>query len=157
MNPWSGKSRAGFPTAPIAFPTISIDLFPAAAGKREECLGVLGRVAEFARGKPLEERFAKEHQGRLVADHHARDLLVREFLIDVEAERPKNAIDFLRPRTATLPKILREASHFLCARLASVASRRLPFGASTMPSPAAPRMLAAMRRSQFFSFSAPPS
>jgi hypothetical protein len=64
-----------------------IHLSPAAAREREEPLGVLRRVAGLTPGERPEERLGEQHHERLVADDHARGLLVRELRIEFEAER----------------------------------------------------------------------
>src|SRR5215208_349074 len=46
-----------------------------------------GRVARLASGEGPEERRRQQHHERLIADHHAGGLLVRELLIEGEAER----------------------------------------------------------------------
>src|SRR5262245_690674 len=62
-------------------------LIAAFARQRDERLGLPRGIAHLVRGECLEERLGQQHHVRIIADDHTGGVLVREFLVVVEAER----------------------------------------------------------------------
>ena len=66
-----------------------VHLRPTVARNREQPLSMCRRIAELARREGLEERLHEQHHERFIADDHARGIVVRELLVELEAEGGK--------------------------------------------------------------------